>query len=513
MQKITLQTHNIKYATSSKSLFTKVTLSVANKDRIVLIGKNGTGKSTFLKILAGEIAADTGGVERHGRIGYVPQAVLATKEQTVDSFLQNHGVGIEDFLSTYKKVFSSKAPALYTSLKNLSGGELTKLHLIIEIAKEPDVLLLDEPTNHLDKRSLDELRNYIDVFQGAVVLVSHNRDFISKTAKIVWEIEDGTISVFGGGYHGFIKSKKHVEEARHRLFEATQKQLRKLQKGIEKRETKASRAERVGRQNKQEASRSPSAEDYFRNRSEKGVGKIKRKQDAEKTAILETLEDLKHTTQKRISVPLESNRRNGRLIFEANRLTITAGDSTIIEDIALRLEFGNRIAIMGDNGSGKTLFLKTIKRELETHTNPLMKTGSEVNVAYIDQKYDVVNRNATVFENLASETTSTDKEQIFKQLGRFLFPPEYANKPASELSGGETARLAIAIKTIKPLDLLILDEPTNNLDIETIETIVEALSDFKGALIVVSHDQSFIQDIGVEKQYEISNKSLIEVSS
>lgn len=509
MLKNLLSTHDVAYATSIQKLFSDISIAVKEKDRIGLIGPNGVGKSTFLKILTGIVEPDSGTVTKNGRVGYVPQiAKESHKQMTVDELLQSQAHLYEHFCSKYQSIFSSTTPTKDLKIDKMSGGEQTKLLIAMVASQSPQVLLLDEPTNHLDYKSITELKRWLETFQGAAVFVSHNKSFLSEVAKTIWELHSQTIDVFGSGYSDYLQQKEQLADAQERKYEAIKKELKSLEKGVRMRETRAARADKAQRKNKTEASRSKSAENYFKNRSEKGVGNIKKKHDAKRHGLQESLQNLQVSAHKTINLPLDNKSRNGGLILETKSLSITIDSRALIDNVNLRIEYGDRLAILGDNGSGKTILVKKLMKEINNPTPHKSKVGSDINVAYIDQQYEVVIQDQTVFENLEQRMNVVDQELIYKQIGRFQFPEHYAHKKASELSGGESARLAFAIATIAPLDLLILDEPTNNLDIETVDIILDALNDYRGSLIVISHDTSFLKALEIKTYYEIANGSL-----
>lgn len=509
MLKTLLSTHDVAFATSVNKLFSKVTIVIKDQDRIGLVGKNGVGKTTFLQLLRGTLEPDSGTVIKNGRVGYVPQIAKEThKHEKVEQLLSSRECSYKKFRDTYKNIFSSKVPDKDSEIGKMSGGERTKLWVVLVVADNPDVLLLDEPTNHLDARSIKELKRFIDTFSGAVVFVSHNRSFLSEVARTVWELSEQTITVFGGGYEKYLHKRRQDVAAQARQYEVAEKELKSLKDGVRLRETKAARAAKVQRKNKNEPSRSKSAENYFRNRSEKGIGKIKKQQDAERINIEEKLESLQQAKVKTINVPLESQLKKGQLLIDVEGLEVTVGSITMVQVSRLRIEAGDRIAVSGDNGVGKTLLLKKLTHEVTQPSRCVSKAGINVKIAYLDQQYDLVDEELTVFENLEQKLNKKDIQGVYKQLGRFQFPAEYAHKKASELSGGETARLAFAIATIAPLDLLILDEPTNNLDIATMDVISDALQDFRGAIVVVSHDVSFLENLEIKRKYRIQNGAL-----
>lgn len=506
MSKSLLTTHDVAYATSLKELFSKVSVSVKEKDRIGLIGNNGTGKTTFLRLLEGVLEPDSGTVVKSGIVGYVPQVSKnAHQKQLVNELLHLHGCTHQQFASTYRQIFSSVVPNEEDEITTMSGGERTKLLIAMVASMNPDILLLDEPTNHLDARSIKELQSWIKTFPGAIVFVSHNRSFISNMAQTIWELEDCAITVFGGSYEEYLEKKQHDSDAHARQHEANKKQLNSLQQAVRMRETKAARATREQNRSKGQPDRSRGAEDYFRNRSEKGIGKLKKRQDAARIEIEKKILSTQKAAVKTVNVPLLSQRKQGQLLIDSEHLDVTLGSRVFVHVPRIRIEIGDRVSISGANGVGKTLLLKTLMKEIAEPSVGITKSGTGTKVVYIDQQYDVINPTLTVFENLEQHVPHVHKERVYKQLGRFQFPAEYANKKASELSGGETARLAFAIATVSPLDLLVLDEPTNNLDIETMRVISSALEDFEGAVLAVSHDEAFLESLDITQKYLIQN--------
>lgn len=505
-----LSTHDVFYKTSTQKLFSNISITVKEKDRIGLIGPNGIGKSTFLKILEGTLEPDSGTVTKNGRVSYVPQITIEShKQMTVAELLQSQACPYEHFCSKYQSIFSSTTPTKDSKIDTMSGGEQTKLWIALVSLQHPQIMLLDEPTNHLDSESINELKRWLVTFDGAVIFVSHNKTFLSEVAKTIWELHHQVMNVFGGGYKNYLQQKENLTDAQMRKYEATKKDLKSLEKGVRMRETRATRAGKVQRKNKTESSRSKSAENYFKNRSEKGVGNVKKKHDAKRSELTKSLQSLQTTTHKTINLPLDSKSRKGGLILETKSLSVVIDSRALIKNVNLRIAYGDRLAILGDNGSGKTVLVKKLMEEITNPTPHISRVGNGVAaISYIDQQYEMVVPNQTVFENLEKSMSTIDPELIYKQLGRFQFPDYYAHKKAGELSGGETARLAFAIATIKPLDLMILDEPTNNVDIETVDILIDALNDFKGSLIVISHDTSFLESLRIQTTYTIMHCTL-----
>lgn len=499
-----LLTRDVAYATSLQTLFTHVSVSVLPGDRIALLGRNGSGKSTLLQLMAGVREPDSGTVIKNGVISYVPQLVAAVSpDDTLGTLLAHEGVTPDAFQEQYRQIFAATPPALTTRIAGCSGGERTKLMLTLAALQHPDVLLLDEPTNHLDRRSLGALERWLTTFRGSVVFVSHNQAFTERVATTVWEITAQTVVTFGGGLAAYRAHQATQRAAEARQLEATTKALQQHRRGVALRETKAARATKVANQEKQEPSRSKSAEKYFKNRSEKGIGRIKKQQDKKREELEAMQARYQSPKQKTISVPLTAGATGARLLLAANALSVQIGNRELVSGVTLELRYGDRVALAGDNGAGKSLLLGTLLSALRAGGTDAVRTGTQVTTAVIDQKYAVLVPEETVLQNLMAALPTNDLQAAYQQLGRFQFPLLYAHKRVSELSGGEQARLAFAVATLTPLDLLVLDEPTNNLDSETVEIIVAALQTFGGAVLVVSHDDAFLRQLNVDRAYEI----------
>lgn len=509
MSQSLLQITSLSYSTPLKPLFKNLNLTVQSGDRIALIGKNGEGKTTLLNSICGQTKPDAGSVSVSGVISSVEQISDNNhSDQCVADQLTEKEVSFGHFIRTHKSIFSSPPPEHSMIVGNMSGGELTKYLIVLALLEKPDLLLLDEPTNHLDRKSIKELEVFLKSFQGAVLFTSHNREFLTTMVEKVWSLGSQTVQVFSGGYEAFITEQKQQLQAQSRQYEATKKEISSVRAGIEKRETRANRASKEGRQKKAEKSREKGAEDYFRNRSEKGIGKTKKKQDKSLDVLKVKLGALKEDSVKSVHVPFETINKSGAVLLDVFDLAVTIENKVLVTVPNFRLTVGDRVSITGENGSGKTSLLNKLMLEVEhKHTSLSIING----IAYVTQSYHQVDRGKTLIENLGGHSNDLDKERLFKQLGLFQFGKEYAHVHAAQLSGGETARLAFAIATLNPIDLLVLDEPTNNLDIETLDTIARALSGFRGAILVVSHDQSFLEEIGIDSEYQIENCILKKV--
>lgn len=272
MLKTLLTTQSVAFATSTNILFSGVTTTVKQQDRIGLVGNNGVGKTTLLHLLEGVLEPDSGTVIRNGSVGYVPQITTDSQgHKKLKQLILSRGCSYEKFVNKYNSIFSSVVPKEESEISNMSGGECTKLWIVLVATTDPDVLLLDEPTNHLDNKSIKELKQWIDTLQSAVVFVSHNRLFLSEVARSIWELDLKTLTQFGCKYESYLQKKKQDVDAKSRKYDVAKRKLKSIEAGIHRRETKSVRATKARIKSKSDLSRDKFAESYFSNRSERGA--------------------------------------------------------------------------------------------------------------------------------------------------------------------------------------------------------------------------------------------------
>jgi len=512
MYSILLTTKDIGVELPQRTLFKGLSFSIARGDRIGLVGRNGEGKTTLLKVLTGDSELSTGTVQKIGSVYYLPQLELSLfeRQETVETFVKERGAPWREVEASLHKLFGTTRIVPDKELRMLSGGELAKLLIAISDTKRPDVLLLDEPTNHLDIEGLEVLKRYLLGFKGAFVVISHDPVFLDHAVKVIWEIENGVLTVHGGNYSFYAKQKRLADEVLERDLEAAKKNVKQARQAIEARETRAARATRAGKQSKAELSRDKYGEGYFGNRSEKSAGKLKIKQERVMAERERRVQELKKPKKKTAHLDLMvDNDTSRRMLLDIADAGLTVGDTELLSGINLHVVFGDRVVFTGANGSGKSSLAKAlIKADGPGVLTGVVKHSRALRAVYLDQKYTVVRPDLTLIENIEQAHPHIDTEQVYRQLGRFLFRDADVKKRASVLSGGEAARLALAMVTAQPIDLLVLDEPTNNLDIETLDSIADALAGFPGALIVISHNIHFLARLGIEKAYMLSNYAL-----
>ena len=439
-------------------------LQVEPGDRISLVGRNGSGKSTLMKIAAGLAEAQSGEVFRHpsATIRYLHQAPDFDGYDTVAAYAEA-GLGPSDdpyrvtYLLEHLGLTGSEDPA------SLSGGEARRAALARVMAPEPDILLLDEPTNHLDLPTIEWLEGELQSSRSALVVISHDRRFLEKVSNATVWLDRGQSRRLNRGFAHFEAWRDEVLEAeeleQHKLGKAIEREEHWLRYGVTARRKRNMR--RLGELQDMRA----------RHRGHKGP---------------------QGTVQATVSDAQES----GKLVIEAEKITKSYGERTIVAPFSIRVQRGDCIGLVGPNGAGKTTLLKMLTGQLEPDSGTV-KLGTNLEIATLDQRREDLNLEDTLAHYLTDgrgETLLVNGEQrhVTGYMKEFLFQPEQARTPIRNLSGGERARLMLARILSRPTNLLILDEPTNDLDIETLDLLQEIVAGFAGTVLLVSHDRDFL---------------------
>jgi ATPase subunit of ABC transporter with duplicated ATPase domains len=515
-KKSILFAENLAYQLSAtRTLFKNVQVKIAQGDRsrIALVGSNGVGKSTLLKILAGQLNPTTGSITRNGTVYYLPQISTIKQNIKADTVL--------DFLSSVSEEWwkieeileaqFSTTLDLSLALLNLSGGELTKLFLAIGLSFEPQLLLLDEPTNHMDLMALESLKSFLNDFEGAFVIVSHKPFFLDQVTDMTWELTPEGVKVYGGNFSLYREQKDIELEARLRSHEVARKELKRAKTTALQEQERAAQSSRNGRAKVLKGSVDTAAAGLLKSKAEASAGIAKKKHEA---AVANATQKVAHTkvrTTKATSIQLEQTSQKRRNLIDIQGGNLYVGKNLLVKNIQLHISSGDRIAIAGANGSGKSSLAKAILHR--DSTTAILESGEillapTMQAVYLDQTYELVNRKQTILENMQAANPNLNYQLLRQQLGHFLFKYDDVHKSASVLSGGELARLAIAMISISEIDLLILDEPTNNLDIETVDQMVEGINEYQGALWVISHDLDFLSRINITQAYKLSEQEL-----
>lgn len=464
LQKVTL-------CLSGYRLLNQVDWHIQAQDRIALVGRNGQGKSSLLNLLQGQLVQESGQVLKVNglRIAALLQEVPAfqTSTQTVSDVLTEAAQHLSswDVPHTIESIATRLGLDITARMSQLSGGMIRRTLLAAALITAPDILLLDEPTNHLDIHSIEWLESYLKQYSGALIFVSHDRTFLDQVANQIVELDRGRLHTYHCDYETFLARREArllSEQKQHDLFDKRlQTEEVWIRKGIEARRTR-----NEGRVRALKAMR----ETYRQRQSRQG--------------------DVKN-----MSLEL---RRSGKLVIEAKQVNYAIQQKNIIQDFSLLLSRGDKIGIIGPNGCGKTTLIRLLLQEIAPDSGEI-RQGTSLAIAYFDQLRNQLNENVSIMANVADGadfvTINGKNKHVASYLQDFLFTPDRFQQPVSSLSGGERNRLLLAKLFAKPVNLLVMDEPTNDLDIETLELLESILVDYAGTLLLISHDRAFINDV------------------
>ncbi|PKG22717.1 ABC-F family ATP-binding cassette domain-containing protein [Niallia nealsonii] len=512
---ILLQVNQLSKYFGADLILSNIKLEVQTQDRIALVGRNGAGKSTLLKMIAGHLSYDSGEIIKPKtiEIGYLAQntglaSTLSIWDEMLTVFknLQKQEVELrklehlmsdsatiaepskfEKILKEYDRLqFNFKEDGGYqyeadirsvlhglnfssfnynTKISSLSGGQKTRLALAKLLLTTPDILILDEPTNHLDIETLSWLEQYLQGYNGAVLIVSHDRYFLDKVVTQVYEISRHHIQRFTGNYSNYLKQKAENYEHDMKLFEKQQDEIAKLESFIQKNLARASTTKRA----------------QSRRKKLDRMDRLDRPDGDEKSA----------------NFGFNIAKQTGNDVLQIKDVTIGYDEKIVSENINFYINRGDSIALVGPNGVGKSTLLKTIIKKIPNFTGSI-SFGSNVMIGYYDQEQAELSSNKRVLNELWDDFPLKNEKEIRTVLGNFLFSGDDVLKTVNSLSGGEKARLALAKLMMEQSNVLILDEPTNHLDLDSKEVLENALIDYPGTILFVSHDRYFINRIATK---------------
>jgi ATPase subunit of ABC transporter with duplicated ATPase domains len=523
---------NISYLHPNKDLlFENINLTVNNHNKIALIGNNGSGKSTLLKLIAGEFQPSNGQLTADTKPYYVPQIFGQYNHLTVAQALQ-----VEGKLNALREILAGNITEdAYTMLNDdwtieercndaliywqltdvdlsqkmetLSGGQKTKVFLAGIAIHQPELVLLDEPSNHLDNSGKQLLYSFIQSTPGTLILVSHDRKLLNLL-DTVCELSKHGINTYGGNYDFYAAQKQIERNAFNQDLQSKEKALRKAK---EKKQEIVGRQQKLDARGKKKQEKSGVARimmNTLRNSAENSTSKIKDVHAEKIGGISQDLQELRSSLPDIDKMKFgfdNSDLHKGKILFTATNVNFSYDRQLLWkENLNFQITSGERIALKGLNGSGKTTLIKLILGDLESQEGMTYKADNTS--VYIDQDYSLINNHLNVYEQAQKFNTSALQEHEIKiRLNRFLFTKEDWDKPCSTLSGGEKMRLMLCCLTIynQSPDIIILDEPTNNLDIQNIEILTRAINEYEGTLIVVSHDEYFLEQTNIERTIQL----------
>ena len=494
---------NISLAYGDQPLLAHVDFQVDAGERVCLVGRNGTGKTTLFRVITGAAAPDDGEIWRMEtlRVAHLEQEVPPDTEQTIfevvagglgelgpllaefHNLTHHHGLAQRESLRALAQLqarietldgwnINQKVETMLTRLNlpedkrltDCSGGTRRQVMLARALVSEPDLLLLDEPTNHLDINAIAWLEKYLLNYSSAVMFITHDRTFVRRLATRVVELDRGRLTSFPGNFDGYLQRKDELFEIEERASAKFDKKLAEEEAWI-RRGIKARRTRNEGRVRALQAMRRDKAE--------------------------------RLEAQGRASFSIDAGALSGRLVVDVRRVSFCYGDNSIIRDLSTRILRGDRVGILGPNGSGKSTLLKLILGELEPTSGEVV-LGTRLQPAYFDQHRRMLDPEKTVRENMTDSdyvTVRGRSRHVIGYLKDFLFPPQRIDSPVKALSGGERNRLLLAKLFTQSANMMVLDEPTNDLDVDTLELLEELLSEYEGTLLLVSHDRTFLDNV------------------
>lgn len=508
-----LQTNNVERRFGSDVLFHNMNMQIQDHGRTALVGRNGAGKTTFLKIVAGLTEPDEGTVT-HARdltIGYLAQnqgldsqnsiwaeldsvfaplhdlerqlhdleerlgtlapddadyqEVLASYDRLSEQFKKQGGYEYASRMRGVLHGFGFDEEMYDTSVNALSGGQKTKLALAKILLQSPNLLILDEPTNHLDMGVLSWLEDYLKSYQGALLIVSHDRYFLDRVVTDVYDLDNRTLIHYTGNYTQFVTHKRERLQAEWKHYEQQQKEIAKLEDFVNRNIVRASTTKRAQARRKQ----------------------------------LEKMDRLERpvTDDASIHFQFHSDHDSGNEVLDVFDLNIGYQDQKLAGPLSFKVRKGQRIGIIGPNGIGKSTLLKTLLKKIPKLSGTI-KFGANLEIGYYDQEQQQLHPEKNVLEEVWDDHPEVSEKDIRSLLGSFLFVGDDVYKPVSALSGGEKARLELTKLSFMPINFLILDEPTNHLDIDSREVLETAINEFDGTVLFISHDRYFLNQVATD---------------
>ncbi len=502
---IIAQAQDLEQRFGGNTIFSNISFSVPDNARIGLVGPNGAGKTTLLKIMTGQQEPTSGQftINKGLKVGYIAQEngldeektiwdemltvfndlieknkkITKMQEQIADhpedeellkrydqlayDFEQEGGFTYQAEIKSILNGFNFKENTWNKVIGTLSGGEKTRLAFVKLLLQKPPVLLLDEPTNYLDLDTLDWLEAFLKNYQGAIITVSHDQYFLDHLANQIFELNFGKLTTFKGNYSQYVKERELMDSQQEAAYEKQQEKIKKEEEFIQKNLVRASTTKRAQSRRK----------------------------------VLDKMERIKPPKHKqKVRINFTSDRPSGKEVLIAKDLTIGYPDKVMVSDIDFQVNKNDRVAIIGPNGIGKSTLLKTIMKKLKPKDGSI-KYGASLDIGYYDQELQSLDPSKTVLDTIWDRHKTMPEKDVRSILASFLFTAEDIDKTVGQLSGGQKARLTLTVLSLEKDNFLLMDEPTNHLDIEAKEVLEEALDNYDGTLLFVSHDRYFINEL------------------
>lgn len=502
---IIAQAQDLEQRFGGNIIFSNISFSVPDNARIGLVGPNGAGKTTLLKIMTGQQEPTSGQftINKGLKVGYIAQEngldedktiwdemltvfndlieknkkITKMQEQIADhpededllkrydqlayDFEQEGGFTYQAEIKSILNGFNFKENTWNKVIGTLSGGEKTRLAFVKLLLQKPPVLLLDEPTNYLDLDTLDWLEAFLKNYQGAIITVSHDQYFLDHLANQIFELNFGKLTTFKGNYSQYVKERELMDSQQEAAYEKQQEKIKKEEEFIQKNLVRASTTKRAQSRRK----------------------------------VLDKMERIKPPKHKqKVRINFTSERPSGKEVLIAKDLTIGYPDKVMVSDIDFQVNKNDRVAIIGPNGIGKSTLLKTIMKKLEPKGGSI-KYGASLDIGYYDQELQSLDPSKTVLDTIWDRHKTMPEKDVRSILASFLFTAEDIDKTVGQLSGDQKARLTLTVLSLEKDNFLLMDEPTNHLDIEAKEVLEEALDNYDGTLLFVSHDRYFINEL------------------
>lgn len=527
-----LTLHHISYLHPDQELlFDQLSLIVNRHDKLALVGNNGSGKSTLLKIISGELPPSDGQLYVEPDLYYVPQIFGQYNHLTIAQALkiddkldalnkilhgdvtENHLIRLQDDWTIEERCSKAfhywqlQELSLTQKMGTLSGGQKTKVFLAGISIHQPKFILLDEPSNHLDNAGRQLLYNFIRSTTSALIIVSHDRKLLNLLDKVC-ELSKHGLVVYGGNYDFYANQKRIENESLYQDLKNKEKTLRKAKEKEREILERKQKLDTRGKRKQEKAGVPTISLNTLRNNAERSTAKIKDTHIEKISGISQEMKTLRSNLPDLGKMKFDlndSSLHNGKNIFNALEINFSYENQQLWkEHLTIQITSGERIALKGANGSGKTTLIKLLLGRLVPQTGAISCTENKA--IYIDQDYSLIQDQYKVFEQaLQFNTASLQEHEIKIRLNRFLFSKDDWEKPCHALSGGEKMRLMLCCLTmsLQSPDLIILDEPTNNLDLQNIEILTAAINAYEGTLIVVSHDELFLEQINIERSINL----------